>query len=53
MKFEAIMFDLFGTLVDDFVSSVGQMNTELATALGAPLEPFICMRAAGASPGLC
>jgi putative hydrolase of the HAD superfamily len=41
MKFEAIMFDLFGTLVDDFVSSVGQMNTELATALGAPLEPFM------------
>lgn len=41
MKFEAIFFDLFGTLVDDFVSSVGQMHQEMAAALGAPYEQFM------------
>jgi putative hydrolase of the HAD superfamily len=41
MKFNAVVFDLFGTLVDDFVSSVGQMNTELAAALTVPFEPFM------------
>jgi putative hydrolase of the HAD superfamily len=41
MKINAVVFDLFGTLVDDFVSSVGQMNTELAAALTVPLEPFM------------
>lgn len=40
MKIQAIIFDLFGTLVDDFVSSTGQMNTDLATALHVPCEPF-------------
>ena len=33
MKFEAVIFDLFGTLVDDFGSSVGQMQSEFAAAL--------------------
>lgn len=41
MKFNAVIFDLFGTLVDDFVSSVGQMNAELAAALAVPIEPFM------------
>lgn len=41
MKFESVIFDLFGTLVDDFVSSVGQMHQEMAAALGVPYESFI------------
>ncbi len=40
MSYGAVIFDLFGTLVDDFVSSTGRMNTDLATALNAPYEPF-------------
>jgi putative hydrolase of the HAD superfamily len=41
MKFNAVIFDLFGTLVDDFASSVGQMPAELAAALAVPYEPFM------------
>jgi putative hydrolase of the HAD superfamily len=41
MKFEAIIFDLFGTLVDDFGSSVGQMHQEMAGALAVPYEQFM------------
>jgi putative hydrolase of the HAD superfamily len=41
MNYTTVIFDLFGTLVDDFVSSVGQMNTELAAALEAPFESFM------------
>ena len=41
MKFNTIIFDLFGTLVDDFVSSVGQMHQEMAAALAVPYEQFI------------
>jgi len=41
MRFHAIIFDLFGTLVDDFVSSTGPMNAELLTALDVPREPFM------------
>ena len=41
MKFKTIIFDLFGTLVDDFVSSVGQMHQEMAAALDVPYEPFM------------
>ena len=41
MSYNAIIFDLFGTLIDDFVSSTGQMNTELATALDVPYEQFM------------
>jgi putative hydrolase of the HAD superfamily len=33
-------FDLFGTLVDDFVSSTRPMNVELLTALDLPRDPF-------------
>ena len=41
MKFKAVIFDLFGTLVDDFGSSVGQMTAEMAAALAVPHERFI------------
>jgi putative hydrolase of the HAD superfamily len=41
MKFNAVVFDLFGTLVDDFVSATGQMNTELAAVLEVPFDPFM------------
>jgi putative hydrolase of the HAD superfamily len=40
MKVQALIFDLFGTLVDDFVSSTGQMNAELAAALEVPDQEF-------------
>lgn len=40
MIYSAVIFDLFGTVVDDFVSSTGQMNTDLATALHVPYVPF-------------
>jgi len=41
MKFEAVIFDLFGTLVDGFVSSDGQIHTELPAALQVPPEQFV------------
>jgi len=41
MKFQAVIFDLFGTLVDGFMSSVGQIHTELPTALQIPPEQFV------------
>jgi putative hydrolase of the HAD superfamily len=42
MKFRAIIFDLFGTLVDDFAASVGrQTYSELAEALEVPYEQFM------------
>src|SRR4029434_840287 len=40
MKLKAVIFDLFGTLVDDFGSSIGSTNTELAIPLEVPSEPF-------------
>jgi putative hydrolase of the HAD superfamily len=41
MKFQAVIFDLFGTLVDDFATSVGQTYTELAEVLELPYEQFM------------
>ena len=41
MKFQAVIFDLFGTLVDGFVSSVGQLHAELPAALQVPPEQFV------------
>ena len=41
MKFEAVIFDLFGTLVDDFASSAGPMHTEFVKALDVPSESFM------------
>ncbi|HXG51147.1 MAG TPA: HAD-IA family hydrolase [candidate division Zixibacteria bacterium] len=40
MRCRAVVFDLFGTLVDDFGSSAGPMHIEIASALGVPCEPF-------------
>jgi putative hydrolase of the HAD superfamily len=56
MKFRAIIFDLFGTLVDDFGMSVGrQTYSKLAEVLEVPYEQFMPlwrqmseMRSAGA-----
>lgn len=41
MKFQAVIFDLFGTLVNDFATSVGQTYKELAEALQVPIEQFM------------
>jgi putative hydrolase of the HAD superfamily len=41
MKVKAVIFDLFGTLVNAFGAAAGSMGGELATALAAPQEPFI------------
>ena len=40
MKFTAVIFDLFGTLVDDFAASIGSTNVDLAIPLEVPSEPF-------------
>lgn len=40
MKINAIIFDFYGTLVDDFASSAVSMHTEFVRALGVPDEPF-------------
>jgi putative hydrolase of the HAD superfamily len=42
MKVNAVIFDLFGTLVDDFAASVGPHTySELAEALEVPYEQFM------------
>jgi putative hydrolase of the HAD superfamily len=41
MKFRAVIFDLFGTLVDDFGTSIGPTNADLAAALEVPHDPFM------------
>jgi len=40
MTYRAIIFDLFGTLVGDFMA-VGQAHDELAAILGVPYDPFM------------
>ena len=40
MKFDTVIFDLFGTLVTHFMSSVGQMHKEMADVLTVPYEQF-------------
>ncbi len=40
MKFCAVIFDLFGTLVNDFAASIKATNTDLAVVLDAPPELF-------------
>jgi putative hydrolase of the HAD superfamily len=40
MRFEAVIFDLFGTLVNHFMSSVGQMHKEMVAVLEVPYEQF-------------
>lgn len=41
VTYSAVIYDLFGTLVDDFASSLGRMPSELAQTLGVPDEQFI------------
>lgn len=40
MSCSVVIFDLFGTLVDDFASSAGQMHAEFVKALAVASEPF-------------
>ncbi len=40
MDRRVIIFDLFGTLVDGFVSVAGQTQEQFAAILGVPYEPF-------------
>jgi len=41
MNYRAVIFDLFGTLVNDFMSVAGQSHDALAAILGVPYEPFM------------
>lgn len=41
MKYKTIIFDLFGTLVEHFGSSIGKMHAEMAAALAVPHERFL------------
>jgi putative hydrolase of the HAD superfamily len=41
MKFSAVIFDLFGTLVDDFTASSAGSYEEFSAALGVPHGPFL------------
>jgi len=41
MNCHTVIFDLFGTLVNDFASAAGQSHDELAAILGVPYEPFM------------
>jgi putative hydrolase of the HAD superfamily len=41
MKFNAVIFDLYGTLVDDFASSVGQLHADFVGTLGVPPDSFM------------
>ncbi|MGZ8939706.1 MAG: HAD family hydrolase [Limisphaerales bacterium] len=42
MKSQAIIFDLFGTIVDDFAAaSAGSNHAEFPAALGLPYDPFM------------
>lgn len=40
LKYRAVIFDLFGTLIDDFGASARSVVTEMAAALGLPHEQF-------------
>lgn len=41
MNYSTVIFDLFGTLVNDFAAAAGQSHDELAAILGVPPEPFM------------
>jgi len=43
MNYSTVIFDLFGTLVNDFRSVAGYTYDELADILGVPPEPFMKM----------
>lgn len=39
-RLDTVIFDLFGTLVNHFMSSVGRMHADMAEELGLPYEKF-------------
>lgn len=41
MTVAAIIFDLFGTLTEDFTTSLGRHSVDFVEALGVPREPFM------------
>jgi putative hydrolase of the HAD superfamily len=41
MKTTAIIFDLFGTLTEDFTASLGRHSVDFVAALDVPREPFM------------
>ena len=41
MTAAAIIFDLFGTLTEDFTTSLGRHSVDFVEALGVPREPFM------------
>jgi putative hydrolase of the HAD superfamily len=41
MSAPAIIFDLFGTLTEDFTASLGRHSVDFVEALGVPREPFL------------
>lgn len=41
MTYKSVIFDLFGTLVDDFLSWASPMHRELVAALGVPSDLFM------------
>ena len=41
MMFAAIIFDLFGTLTEDFTASIGRHTVDFISALDVPREPFM------------
>lgn len=41
MIYSAVIFDLFGTLIDDFMASAGRVHEEMAAALAISSEQFI------------
>jgi putative hydrolase of the HAD superfamily len=41
MKLNAVIFDLYGTLVNDFASSAGQLHAEFVGTLGVPTDRFM------------
>lgn len=43
MPYSAVIFDLFGTLIDDFAASAGSMQDEMAEALPVASERFISL----------
>ena len=40
MQFDTVIFDLFGTLVNHFMSSAGEMHKQMAAVLAVPYEQF-------------
>jgi putative hydrolase of the HAD superfamily len=43
MELRAVIFDLFGTLTEDFAAAFGRHSTDFVAALDVPHEPFMHM----------